>query len=587
VNAQSKIRYSISFDNAVHHEARIHVSFENLNNEVLEVRMSRSSPGRYAIHEFAKNVYDVKAVNGKGVELNISRPDPYQWNVAGHDGEVEFEYTLYANRAGGTYSGIDETHAHLNIPATFIWARGYEHRPIEVYFDIPEGSRWEVATQLNHLGGNYYAAPDFQYFMDSPVELAELKWEEEVVDGQAIRMAYHGTCQEGELKKYFSQVMDIVHEQKEVFGALPSFDFGEYTFLACFVPNASGDGMEHRNSTYVVYPKSNDLPLGNSGIGTMSHEFFHAWNVERLRPASLEPFDFERANMSGELWFAEGFTSYYTNLIRARAGQISQEDYVYSLGQVVSAVMNAPGNSHFSPVEMSYRAPFADAATSVDPTNQDNIFISYYSYGHVLGLALDLSLRSMDRGLDLDGYMRRLWTYYGAEEQPYNIRDLEDVLSEYAGDDFAKDFFYQFIYQGGMPNFGDLFEVVGVSFTSSLPGKVTLGVPVDIQNGLGILRMNALEGSALYLAGIDKEDILLSIGGVKLSSFSNIESLLDQFKPGQEVDVTLSRWGQTMSKNIVLQESADMVAKINEQADSIKNQRRSAWLLSKRGADSD
>ena len=126
--AQTHNTYSISFENAVHHEATIQAAFTNLEHKVLELRMSRTSPGRYALHEFAKNVYDVKAVDSKGNALTVTRPNPYQWNVSGHDGTVKLNYILYANRGGGTYSQVDETHAHLNIPATFMYAPEYDKR---------------------------------------------------------------------------------------------------------------------------------------------------------------------------------------------------------------------------------------------------------------------------------------------------------------------------------------------------------------------------------------------------------------------------------------------------------------------------
>jgi len=125
--AKNEVLYNISFKNAVHHEAEISATFDKIKSPILEVKMSRSSPGRYALHEFAKNIYHVKAFNRKGDELFVSRPNPYQWNIADHDGQVTIKYTLFADRADGTYSQIDRTHAHLNIPATFIWANGFEN----------------------------------------------------------------------------------------------------------------------------------------------------------------------------------------------------------------------------------------------------------------------------------------------------------------------------------------------------------------------------------------------------------------------------------------------------------------------------
>ena len=151
-NAHTNI-YNISFENAVHHEAKINISLPEVKTGTLNIRMSRTSPGRYALHEFVKNVYDFKATNSKGEDITIEREDPYSWQVSGHDGTVNIEYTLFANQGDGTYSQIDETHAHLNIPATFMYAEEFEHRPIEVTFDAREDLSWKVATQLKEKSG--------------------------------------------------------------------------------------------------------------------------------------------------------------------------------------------------------------------------------------------------------------------------------------------------------------------------------------------------------------------------------------------------------------------------------------------------
>ncbi len=323
--------YTISFDNAVHHEAVIQATFPDLEMDTVSFRMSRTSPGRYALHEFAKNVYGFKATDSKGNSLMVHRPNPYEWQVTGHDGTIKLEYILFANRGGGTYSQVDETHAHLNIPATFMFSPKLNDRKIEVTFNLREDLNWKVATQLPLVSGTTYSAPNLYYFMDSPTEISDYTLRSFQVDGKTIQLALHHNGTEEEADTYFEKVKKVVLAEKEVYGELADFDHGTYTFLACYIPNASGDGMEHRNSTIVTSTRS----LANGGmeqnIGTVSHEFFHSWNVERMRPKSLEPFDFEAANMSGELWFAEGFTSYYTNLILCRAGLISAKEYVEGL----------------------------------------------------------------------------------------------------------------------------------------------------------------------------------------------------------------------------------------------------------------
>jgi len=150
--AQDKITYQISFENAVHHEANITILFSDLPAGDLRIRMSRSSPGRYAVHEFAKNVYGFSAHDGEGNSLAVSRPNPHEWIVSGHTGTVTVSYTLFANHGDGTYSQIDETHAHLNIPATFAYAPDYDDIPIEIEVNPRDDLSWKVATQLKPLG---------------------------------------------------------------------------------------------------------------------------------------------------------------------------------------------------------------------------------------------------------------------------------------------------------------------------------------------------------------------------------------------------------------------------------------------------
>ncbi len=581
VQAQTYNEYEVSFDNRIHHEMDIKIKFSNLENKVLEVRMSRTSPGRYALHEFAKNVYAVEATDSKGNILDITRPNPHQWNVSGHDGTVNFKYTLYANRAGGTYSGVDETHAHLNIPATFAFARNLGHRPVKVKYNIPDGSNWKVATQMKTMDDGTFYAPDTYYFMDSPTEIADFHLRERMLDGQNIRLALHTPATDAEVDAYFEEVMGIVEQQMKVFGELPDFDFGEYTFLSCYVPNASGDGMEHRNSTYVVSSKPLNRPLGKTSMGTMSHEFFHCWNVERIRPKSLEPFDFEEANMSGELWFAEGFTSYYTNLIRARSGSISKEQYVNSVGGAVSYVMNAPGRTFHTPIEMSYQAPFVDAARSVDPVNRNNTFISYYTYGSVLGLALDMTLRTMDRGLNLDDYMKMVWQTLGKQEIPYTVRDLEAVLNEYAGNNFGSEFFGKYIFKSEMPDYTSLFKKMGVNFDLADPTAPSLGNGVRINNGIGSMTQNATIGGPLYKAGIEREDKIIAMAGTKLTEVKRVDEILKSFKPGDQIEVEIERWGNKMTKTVTLGASKARRSSWDVNADNKAAQRREAWLAKK------
>jgi predicted metalloprotease with PDZ domain len=544
----AQIVYEVSFPNAVHHEARISVTFTDLPAPALELRMSRSSPGRYAIHEFAKNVYSVRAEDGNGAPLQITRPNPYQWDVPVHDDTVRVIYTLFADRADGTYSQVDESHAHFNVPATFMWARGFADRQIRVTFQPPDGVNWRVATQLLPTDDPMtFTAPNLYYFMDSPIEISDFalrQWEVSDNGGTStIRLAIHHDGTEQEVDMFTEMVKRVVDEGTAVFGDVPEFDGGTYTFIADYLPWVSDDGMEHRNSTIVSSTAS--LQRAPPGlISTVSHEFFHAWNVERIRPRTLEPFDFERANMSGELWFAEGFTTYYAGLILRRADMLSVSDYARRLSGGLSAVVNSPGRRFFSPVEMSMQAPFVDEARAVDPTNGENTFISYYTWGSVIGLNLDLTLRSQF-DLTLDGYMRAVWEQFGKTEIPYTVDDLESVLGALTEDEeFATEFFARYVRGREVPDYEALLANAGFLLRRARPNEAWLGdTRLQYADSSATLNTTPPIGSPLYEAGISRGDRVVSIDGQALTNAGVLREVLDGHSPGDVVDIRFEQRG--------------------------------------------
>ncbi len=536
-------RYEIAFPNAVHHEAEVTVEFRGVPAGPLELRMSRSSPGRYALHEFAKNVYAVRAADSRGRALTITRPNPHQWNVSGHDGTVVMKYTLFGDRVDGTYTAIDGTHAHLNMPATFMWARGFGSRPIRITFR-PVRPDWKVATQLAPTSDPLsFTAPHFQYFMDSPTELSAhdvRSWiAGEGAGAQTIRFALHHAGTPAELDSFADRVKRVVAEQAAMWGELPRFDVGTYTFIADYLPYANGDGMEHRNSTVVTSSRPLSAP-GFGLLGTVSHEFFHAWNVERIRPESLEPFDFEEANMSGELWLAEGFTSYYDDLFIRRAGIMTLDQYAEALSGGVDFVINAPGRRFFSPVEMSMQAPFVDAAASIDPQNRANTFISYYTWGAVLGLALDLDIRARFAGKSLDDFMRLLWTRHGRTERPYTLGDVESALAEVTTADYAAAIFRRYINGRDVPPLDTLLARAGLALRPARPGKVWLGpVGLNEQDSTLAVVSSPTIGSPLYAAGIERGDRLVSLAGRALVTSADLDAALSDRKAGAVVPAVI------------------------------------------------
>lgn len=536
--AAPAIIYQLSFDNAVHHEARITVTYTDIADAPLQLRMSRSSPGRYAIHEFAKNVYDVKVVDGAGKRLSFTRPSPYQWDVAGHDGTVSMTYTLYADHLDGTYSAVDLTHAHLNMPATLMWARGYDDRPVSLTFK-PVNEDWKVATQLFPTDDPYvFSAPNLQYLMDSPVELSnfsERSWElESNGESATIRLAIHHDGSEEDVDLFFEQTKKVIAETIRIFGELPKFENGVYTFIADYLPYADDDAMEHRNSTILASSVSLIEADFQDPLLTLSHEVFHAWNVERIRPQRLEPFDFEQANMTSNLWFAEGFTEYYCFVILRRVGEMTVDEYAEAMADYISVIMQAPGRSYASPQGMSLQAPFVDAATAVDPTNFDNTFISYYTYGADIAMALDLTLRTTFKNVTLDTMMRRVWEVHGKTERPYSSDDLRDALAHVTGDeDFAEDFFARYIRGSQLPDFAALLDHAGLIYRLANEDEASVGpVTFEFDGKAAIIQDNTIIGTPLYVAGLDRGDQILAIDRLKIHSQEQWDAALERYEPG-------------------------------------------------------
>jgi predicted metalloprotease with PDZ domain len=548
------VSYDISFANARHHEAQVVATWRGVPKGPLTVQMSRSSPGRYAIHEFAKNVYNVSAVDGAGRPLKISRTDPYSWIVSGHDGVVKLTYTLYGDRGDGTYSQVDATHAHLNMPATFMWAHGYDAKAIRVKFN-PLDPKWTIATQLPQTAEpNTYWARNFQYFMDSPTEIANLTWREWPVTDNGrtytFRLALHDPGTAADADVFAEKLKKLVPQHIRVFGAAPQFDYGTYTFIADYMPQISGDGMEHRNSTFISQPRSL-LQANFAQLGTASHEFVHAWNVKRIRPAEIDPFDFTQADPTPSLWLAEGFTQYYGPLLVRRSGQMGEDEFLASVAGNLNTVLNRPGRLYGSPQEMSLRAAFNDAATAIDPMNT-NINTSYYPYGAVVALALDLTLRGQPKGLTLDDFMKQLWKVHGAPYRPYRPADLPAALGVITGDPaFADGFFKASVEGNSFPDFEPLLAQAGLKLRAKSPKRGWLGATRVAASGPEVtLAEPPAPNTPFYGAGIEKGDRILALGRLTIASDADWQGALGRVEAGEKTTVRFVQRGQTIEAPI-------------------------------------
>lgn len=553
--------YTLAFPAPGRRVVEVEALFAGLGSEPLEIRFSRTSPGRYALHEFAKNVFGERAADGGGRPLRLERRGPHAWTVVGHDGTVRFAYSVYGDRVDGTYLAVDETHAHLNLPAVIAWSPVLERRPARLVLRRPPGAHhWRVATQLHATADPLvFTAPNLAYLLDSPVEFGETDLHSSTIDTRGgrratLRVALHAADGRRADALPLAAIERIVGEQEAVFGELPTFEPGHYTFLIDALPWAHADGMEHRNSTVITTPVAPG-PDARDLLDTVAHEFFHAWNVERIRPASLEPFDLTEAAAPAELWFAEGFTSYYGPLSLVRAGLEPIDAFASRMTGWVNAVVQAPARQIRSAAETSRLASFLDGGCWTDRTNLSMTVLSYYTHGAALALALDLSLRATtDEGRGLDALMRVLWARHGAAggaepghvARPYTLADLRAALAEVARSRaFADAFFDRYVEGREAPEFAALLARAGFSLQRVSPGSAWLG-PIELRQDAAGLRVAGIPapGTPAGDAGLAEDDLIVALDGEPVATLSAWHERLRRASPGDRLDLVVERRGR-------------------------------------------
>jgi predicted metalloprotease with PDZ domain len=561
VRSADPIRYRFTFPEPEHHWMQVEVSFTELDPAPLELRMSRASPGRYSLHDFAKNVYDVHAFGPDDHELATTRPDAYGWTIASHGDSLRVTYKVFGDRLDGTYLAVDTTHAHINEPAAIMWARGLDDRSVTMTFAEPPGQNWQVATQLHAASTPLeFTAPNLQYLMDSPVEFSPVAIRQFTVGEGRFHFAAHYLGTEAELDAFVKDVEKIVREEGAIYGEYPLYEPGSYTFLADYLPDAAGDGMEHRNST--VMTSSGSVGRDRASLlDTVAHEFFHSWNVERIRPQSLEPFDFERANLSGELWLAEGFTQYYGPLVLSRAGLASLPVTAVALGGLVTSVALNPAHLVRSAEEMSRMAPFTDGARPLDRTNWSNTVISYYSFGGAIALALDLTLRDRTEGrVTLDDYMKAMWRVHGRPggsregyvDRPYTMMDAEARLAEVSDPAFAREFFSRYIQGHDVADYSKLLMRAGLVLRKQNPGRAWWGnIRFEFRDGGVHIATPPAFDTPIYLSGLDVGDELKQIDDTRITSIDGVTAALERHKPGDRLAIVFSDRGRAVKSVIV------------------------------------
>jgi len=583
------ISYQLSMSRPTSHlfEVQIIVEVpEQLKDTPLQFQMPKWSPGRYAVFDFAKNVQEFRA-NGP-----VKRIDEQTWSIAPQGKTIiDVSYKVFSNDLSGTFSQLDNRHANYNGGSIFMYVVGHKPDPVKLSIHAPAG--WRIVNgRTDRPGQTEWQFPNWDIMIDTPTEIAP-DWTEDdfVVDGKKYHVVVHSFGPEGGRRAALvKDVEKIVRAEVGMWGP-PEFD--EYTFLLHFAADDhSGDGMEHLTSTQIIQPGALADPGVYEGtLGTVAHEFFHVWNVKRLRPQELGPWDFTRPLATRGLWVAEGFTNYYGHLMLRRAGLVDDKGFLRREADTIRGIESAQGSRLMSAEESSLSAPFLDDAPHAQIVNLENTSISYYPKGELIGMVMDLLVRGRTKGkASLDDIMRDMYeefylknpnSSYYLRGRGYQTEDLERVASRRAGFDLS-DFFKRHIRDVQVLPYDEAFAYAGLRLVKTQSEEpYDVGLSLQFENPREATIRNVENNSPAEDAALQTGDVIVSLAGKEVTK--DWRRTLARFKRGDSVPVTVRRDRRTIKTNIVLGQPERFDYKIEEKADATSEQKalRAAWLSGK------
>ena len=601
-----KINYRLAMPHPNSHLYEVSIEVEQSADakiEALDFQMAKWSPGRYAVFDFAKNVQEVYAASlcspnlvCEQIILPITRLDDQTWRVQtggfkliSNINRFVFRYKVFANDLSGTFSVLDSRHANFNGGSIFMYVVDHKQDAVTLSIDPPKG--WRITNgRVNRPDQREWQFPNWDILIDTPTEIGA-DWTEDnfTVGGKSYHVVVHSLGNEaGKRRALVRDIERIVKAETAMWGP-PEFD--SYTFLIHFANDGhSGDGMEHLTSTQIIQPGAlADPGTLEETLDTVAHEFFHVWNVKRLRPIELGPWDFTRPANTRGLWIAEGITNYYGHLMMRRAGIWTDAQLWSRLIQQITEIENAPGSRLMSAEESSLSAPFIDDAPHAQQTNLTNTSISYYPKGEILGIMLDLLIRGKTNGkASLDDVMRRMYEefYVKSSNASYYLRgrgyrneDFERVVSQVAGADMS-DFFKRYVRGVETPPYDEAFAQVGLRLVRQPRSPVSVGVNFGDTDTGGLKVERVRPNSPAADAGWEDGDKILTVGAVRITSAAQFLKIVGRFKPGDRVNVTLQRGSRIIQTTIVRGEPQLMDYRIEEMANAPSEAKalRAAWL---------
>ncbi|MCA1577985.1 MAG: PDZ domain-containing protein [Acidobacteria bacterium] len=559
------------------------------------------TPGSYLIREFERHVQDFEVTDAAGRPLKWEKTNKNTWRVTTNNArEWRAKYRVYANELSVRTSELNSNHAFWNNANLLMYLDGHLKSPSTVRVIAPDV--WKVATGLPAVPGerNTFRAENFDVLYDSPFEASNFKTLVFNVKGVPHRIVIDG---EGNYdpERMRGDVQKIVETQVELMGG--EIPYRDYTFILHLRSNAGG-GLEHANSTALGYPRFGfRLTRGdrttsaspNPGeqrepdyrgfLSLVSHEFFHLWNVKRIRPDALGPFDYTQENYTKLLWVAEGITDYYADLTLRRAGLITEEEFLSATARAFQALQNTPGRMEQSVEESSFDTWIKFYRQDENSVNSQ---VSYYDKGAILGLLLDLEIRKRSNGSkSLDDVMRYLNTEFFKKNRNYTPADFQHAAERMAGSSL-EEFFAKYVRGRDELDYNAALSFAGLRLNTG--ATVEAGKPVEkiffgadvVQDGERLLVRRVIAGSPAYEQGVNAGDQIVALDNARVTrDFFNRR--LEEKKPGDLINLTIFRFDELSTLLIKLggrTEGTYSIAPLPNQTDAQKQIYR-AWLGSK------
>jgi len=573
-----RLEYHLSMEEPQTHYFDVEMAVTNLPEKHLDFKMAVWTPGSYLVREFANNVQEFRAFGENGKAFQVEKISKHIWRVYSNESPmVRISYRVYAYQLSVRTSHLDESHAYINGASVFMYLDELMHS--STVLSIEPMPQWKsVSTSLKPVSEEdswTLKVPNFDILVDSPIEIGNHKIIEFEAAGIPHFLAIHG---EGNYSDslLIEDITTIIEEATNVIGENPCTD---YTFLIHNTHSGSG-GLEHLNSTSLICNRWGYTGNGHIRfLGLVSHEYFHLWNVKRIRPFELGPFNYENENYTDLLWICEGFTSYYDDIILRRSGLIGVHRYLNIVANTVNFIENSPGNKIQPVAEASFDAWIKYYRPN---ENSANSTISYYTKGALIGTLLDLEIIHQTKGeKSLDDVMRFLYKeYYKKQKRGFTAEEFQQVAEKTSGtnlDDFFRDYVY-----GTVPiDYARYLGYAGLELTDDREGmsRPILGIRTVNSGGRLSIRSVSKE-SAAWDYGLNVHDEILGLNEFRVRNKEDLDKQIKRHLPGDTVTVLLNRDGIIKEFSVVLREDPSVSFRLSKTIEASKKQKAvfKKWL---------